>query len=160
MTLPNECDIRGEGRSKRTKREGSGGRRVGQTVQGERTPKAFFDHERGIINKVIRAHNVQSIDGATQPCDKIAVDADLAGKKERLGEEIVRYDVALRGEGMVFAEQEAPTVGFGETQKIVARQLKGRDEHPEIVQAMLQPHGDVLCVAAVKREADGGMLCT
>lgn len=93
-----------------------------------------------------------------QPRDEIAVHADLAGKKERQGKEIVWDDGGLRGKGMVFAEQESPAVGFRETQKIIARQLKGGDEQPEVVQAMFQPCGNILCIAAVEGESDGGML--
>lgn len=63
-----------------------------------------------------------------QPRDEIAVDTNLAGKKERQGKEIVRSDDGLRGKGMIFAEQESPTVGFWEAQKIIARQLKRSDE--------------------------------
>ncbi len=93
-----------------------------------------------------------------QPRDEIAVDTNLAGKKEWQGKEIVRGDDGLRGKGMVFAEQKTPTVGFWETQKIIARQLKGGDEQPEVVQAMFQPCGNILCIAAVEGESDGGML--
>ena len=83
---------------------------------------------------------------------------DLPGAQQGQVQQVGLFDALFGGQRAVPAHQHAPHVPGGQGQSVVLGNVRRLDDDAEIQQALVQPVGDVLGVAAVQVVADGRAL--